>query len=166
MLPLRLQDLIKISPGFKVGLPEEGGAPEVNFDWGLKINLPDVEDLDAMDALRKLLPSAAMLVIDAVLAVKDKLMKLLPEFVTLAKLIMETVSEAENVFSDPMTKIKEAIGDDLDMMKLGKMGAAATGNLKIVTTEPVKVVKTLKDTIVRLSDELSGAAEEVKAAFA
>lgn len=107
-----------------------------------------------------------MLVIDAVLAVKDKLMKLLPEFVTLAKLIMETVSEAENVFSDPMTKIKEAIGDDLDMMKLGKMGAAATGNLKIVTTEPVKVVKTLKDTIVRLSDELSGAAEEVKAAFA
>ena len=78
----------------------------------------------------------------------------------------EHCGKAGEVFENPHEKIKAAYGEEADMMKIAKAAAAATGNMKIISTEPLKVVKALKDTVLRLADELTAAVNEVMAMFA
>ena len=107
----------------------------------------------------------AKFVLDAVLAVKEKIVELIPKFQPLAEEVMELAKKSSEVFTEPTEKIKAAFGEEADFVVIGKAVAAATGNLKTAATEPVKIVSTLKDTIMRLSDELQAAITEIKALF-
>ena len=102
---------------------------------------------------------------DAVLKIKDEVIALIPKFKPLAEGITELVKKAPEVFDTEtmQDKIKEAVGDD--MFAIPKKMAAAAGNLKTVTVEPIKIVKTMADTLVRLKDEFSAAITEVKTMF-
>lgn len=159
------KELITVAPTLKCTMTEEG-EPDIAFDFGVKVNLPDYEGKDAMEILNSLLSGPAKLVLKAFMDVKDKLTELLPQFKALADQVTELCDKASEVFAEPQEKIKAAYGEEADMIKIAKAAAAATVNMKIIATEPVKVVKTLKDTVLRLSDELTAAVNEVKAAFA
>ena len=111
-------------------------------------------------------PSQAKVVFDAVMKIKDEVIALIPKFKPLAEEVVELVKKAPEVFDHEQMheKIKEAVGDD--MFAIPKKMAAAAGNLKTVTTEPPKVVKTMADTMLRLKDEFAAAITEVQAMFA
>lgn len=156
-----ISDILKINPTFKCNMND--GDFDIDFDFGVSLDHPDFKDFTGIDLLMKILPGPAKLVLKAILAVKDKLVELFPEFKPIADEVIEAVKKAEEVFADAGDKVKAAFGDDVDIMKIGKAVAAATGNMKIVTMEPVKVITTMKDTIIRLSDELQASVTEIKA---
>ena len=107
----------------------------------------------------------AKLVLDAILKVKDEVIALIPKFQPLAEGITELVKKAPEVFDTEtmQEKVKESV--DGNMMAVPKKMAAAAGNLKTVTVEPIKIIKTMADTLIRLKDEFSAAITEVKAMF-
>jgi hypothetical protein len=107
----------------------------------------------------------AKIVFDAIMKIKDGVIELIPKFKPLVEEVTALVQKAPEVFdTETMNeKVKEAVGDD--MMAIPKKLAAATGNLKTVTVEPLKIIKTMADTLIRLKDEFSAAITEVKAMF-
>ena len=97
--------------------------------------------------------------------VKDKIIELIPKFKPLAEEVPSLAEKAVEVFSDPDEKIKAAFGDVSDMFAIPKALAAAVGNVKTATTQPITIVKALAETIMRLSDELKASIVEIKALF-
>ncbi len=49
------QDLIALDPKIKISMDAD---PPISFDFGLKVKLPDYENLDTDKALEKLLPQS------------------------------------------------------------------------------------------------------------
>lgn len=157
-----LKDIIVINPSIK--FDAEG---EVEFDLGIKINLPEYEGQDWKEILMHLLPGPAKLLLTALLGMKDKIVELFPRFKELAEQVQELVQKAEEVFKQPGEQIKEAFGEENnDPFAVPKALAAATGNLKTVSIEPIKIVKVFSDTIIRVNDEMSSAVAEIKVSFA
>uniref|UniRef100_A0A7R9VV16 Uncharacterized protein n=2 Tax=Chlamydomonas euryale TaxID=1486919 RepID=A0A7R9VV16_9CHLO len=143
------------------------GMDGVEFDFGVKLDIDGFRDLSGKETLQKLLPGAGKLVLkaieDMIVDVKEKM---IPKFKELAELIEELVGSVGEVFSDPMDKIKEAFGNVDDMFAIPKAVAAAGLNAKTVAVEPIRVISTFKDTMVRVKDEFSAAFEETKAIMA
>jgi len=152
---------IKCSPSIKCN---DG---DFDFDLGLKVNLPDFQDLQWMELVEKLLPGPGKVVFNAIMEVKDKLVEMFPKFKELAEQVEELVKRAEEVFKDMQDKIKESLGEKVndDPFLVAKVAASAAANLKMVTIDPIKIITTMKDTVLRLNDELQAGVTELKTLF-
>jgi hypothetical protein len=104
-------------------------------------------------------------VLDAVLAIKDNIIASMPEFKELSESVQETVQKAQEVFENPEDKVSEAFKDSSDPFAIPKAVAAAVGNLKTATTEPLKIITVMKETLLCLNDEMQAAFEEAKKIF-
>ncbi|GAX73948.1 hypothetical protein CEUSTIGMA_g1398.t1 [Chlamydomonas eustigma] len=150
---------VAISPTVKIS--DEG----VDFDLGLKLKLPNFEDKGWLEITKSLLPGKASVVLDAVLSVKDTIIAMLPEFKELSESVQDTVQKAEEVFENPTEKVQEAFKDNSDPFAIPKAVAAAAGNLKIATTEPLKIITVMKETLQSMNDEMLVAFQEAKKIF-
>lgn len=157
----QLTEIIKFDPKFDFGLEC------VEFDIGMKIALADWEDMNGKETLNKLLPAPAKLVYKAIEDLVENVKeKMIPNFKELAELVEELVGSVEEVFADPVDKIKAAFGETDDMFAIPKAAANAALNAKTVAMEPIKIISTFKDSIVRVKDEFGAAFEEAKTLLA
>jgi len=154
-----VKDVLSVDPKFDINA-EEG---TFDLDFGVKLNLPGFEDLDALATLNKVLDPAGKELLETIMAFKDKLVDMFPKFNELKEEVEGLVQKSEEVFSDMGDKVKTALdGKTDDPFAIPKTASAAASNLKTAATEPVKIVTTFADTVKMLAEELTNAATEMK----
>ncbi|KAJ9524285.1 hypothetical protein QJQ45_008483 [Haematococcus lacustris] len=140
---------------------EEG---EMDFDFDVKIDLPEFQGMGLADIV-KALPGSAQLVYASVLDMKKDITALLPRFKQMKDAVMQMVDSADEVFKNPQDAIKEAMGDNANPMVVVKLVASASKNLMTVK-DLAKVVQVFVASLKRLADELQNSGADIQKVLA